>query len=39
LEYVLHTQKTKKQLFQQKYIKCEVSRRELWECQFMFFSL
>jgi len=24
----------KKQL---KYIKCEVSRRELWDCQFTFF--
>jgi len=23
---------------QLKYIQCEVSRRELWECQFTFFS-
>jgi len=22
-----------------KYIKCEMSRRELWECQFTFFTV
>jgi len=28
----------RKQLFRQKYIKCEVSHRELWECQFTLMS-
>jgi len=27
----------KKQVFQQKYIKCEVSHKELWKYQFTFF--